>query len=67
MSAQFSTQSILYLVAKLFDLVLMAVKAYKTWKKEREVEKIKSDAVSSFLNTFNPPSKGKRHEDNSVL
>ena len=54
-----SAQSIATLFTKLIDLIMNIVEACKAWKKEQEAEKIKADAVSSFLETFNPSSNKK--------
>ena len=54
-----SAQSIAALFTKLIDLIMNIVEACKAWKKEKEAEKIKADAVSSFLETFNPSSNKK--------
>lgn len=56
MSTLNSAQSIAALFTKLIDLIMNIVEACKAWKKEQEAEKIKTDAVSSFLDAFNPPS-----------
>ena len=54
-----SAQSIATLFTKLIDLIMNIVEACKAWKKEQEAGKIKADAVSSFLETFNPSSNKK--------
>lgn len=56
MSTLNGVQSIATLFTKLIDLIMSIVEACKAWKKEKEAEKIKADAVSSFLETFNPSS-----------
>ena len=59
MSTLNSAQSIATLFTKLINLIMNIVEACKAWKKEKEAEKIKADAVSSFLETFNPSSNKK--------
>ena len=59
MSTLNSAQSIAVLFTKLIDLIMNIVEACKAWKKEQEAKKIKADAVSSFLETFNPSSNKK--------
>ena len=59
MSTLNSAQSIAVLFTKLIDLIMNIAEACKAWKKEQEAEKIKDDAVSSFLETFNPSSNKK--------
>lgn len=60
-------KSVIYLFTKLLDLVLIAVEYYKKKKKEKETAKIKKDAVSSFLDMFNPASKDTKRSDNDSL
>lgn len=57
MSTSLNTQVIIALFSKLLDLILSAINSYKAKKKQEEVDKIKSDAVSSFIETFNPTKK----------
>lgn len=57
MSTSFDTQVIIALFSRLLDLILSAINSYKARKKQEEADKIKADAVSSFIETFNPTKK----------
>lgn len=57
MSTSLNTQVIIALFSKLLDLIMSIISSYKTKKKQEEADMIKTDAVSSFIETFNPGKK----------